>query len=72
MNINFDDIKKEEFANFKGGEGALLAHMYFDGNNRILHGTLNPGSTIGYHKHELCIIVQKITHIALVMMAVKT
>ena len=51
MNINFDDIKKEEFANFKGGEGALLAHMYFDGNN-ILHGTLNPGSTIGYHKHE--------------------
>lgn len=52
MIINFNDIKEEEVKNFKGGEGALWAHMYFDGTNRIIKGTLKPGATIGYHKHE--------------------
>lgn len=52
MILDFNAIKQEELKNFKGGEGTLWAHMFFDGDNRILHGTLKPGSTIGYHRHE--------------------
>lgn len=52
MILDFDKIELQELKNFKDGEGALWAHMFFDGTNRILHGTLKPGSSIGYHKHE--------------------
>lgn len=49
------DIKNEVpevLPHFKGGEGALIAKMHFDGMNCILHGTLAPGCTIGYHLHD--------------------
>lgn len=49
------DLKNEEavvLENFKGGEKHLLAKMHFDGVNRILHGRLISGATIGEHKHE--------------------
>lgn len=52
MNIDFKNTKFESFPNFKGGEKALLAKMYFDGNNRIIHGVLESGATIGVHTHE--------------------
>lgn len=50
------DLKNEEsvvIPHFKGGEKEISAKMHFDGVNRILHGTLAPGATIGYHLHEI-------------------
>ena len=38
--------------NFKGGEKAFAANMYFDGTNRIFKGRLIPGATIGMHTHD--------------------
>lgn len=52
MKLDYANTEAKVLPNFKGGEGALIAKMFFDGTNRILHGTLEPGSTIGYHKHE--------------------
>lgn len=49
------DIKNEEpvvIPNFKGGEKFISAKMHYDGINRILHGSLIPGATIGVHTHE--------------------
>ena len=52
MIIEADHGEKKVFEHFKDGEGSLDAVMFFDGVNRILRGTLKPGSSIGYHKHE--------------------
>lgn len=52
MVFPFGQIAEEEFPHFKNGEGCLHAKMQFDGKNRILMGRLEPGNTIGYHKHE--------------------
>lgn len=52
MNIDFNNTKATIIPNFKGGEKSISAKMYFDGMNRILHGSLEPGATIGEHKHE--------------------
>ncbi len=52
MVIHYNEMPETANPNFKGGEGALMAKMFFDGTNRILHGRLEPGSTIGYHLHE--------------------
>lgn len=49
------DLKNEAaeaIPNFKGGEGEFIAKIHFDGMNKIIHGTLEPGSTIGRHTHE--------------------
>ena len=42
----------EVHPNFKGGEGDFIAKIHFDEQNKIIHGTLPPGSTIGEHTHE--------------------
>ena len=52
MKICFDDIPATTLHGFKGGEGALIANMQDDGQNRILRGRLDPGSTIGLHTHD--------------------
>ena len=52
MLIDFDKIQTTELKNFYGGDGSLLAKMYQDENNKILKGTLEPGSNIGLHTHE--------------------
>ena len=49
------DLKTEKetvLPNFKGGEKHFNAKMHDDGLNRILHGRLVPGATIGIHTHE--------------------
>lgn len=51
MVIKFDEIQETELKAFYGGEGALLANMYVDANNKILRGKLVPGATIGLHPH---------------------
>ena len=52
MLIDFDRIEVAELKNFYGGDGALLAKMYKDENNKILKGILESGSNIGLHTHE--------------------
>ena len=37
MKIAYPEIEAKEFPNFKGGEKSLMAKMFFDGKNRILH-----------------------------------
>ena len=50
--MRFDDVQEVELKNFKGGEGALLARMVVDGENRLMRGRLAPGSSIGMHTHQ--------------------
>lgn len=52
MKINFKEMEAERVPNFKGGEGEFIVKSEFDGTNKIIYGRLEPGSTIGYHKHE--------------------
>ena len=49
-----DYSKMEWTANpgFKGGEGTFFNKMFTDGTNKMMQGKLEPGSSIGYHKHE--------------------
>lgn len=52
MILDFKTADEAVFEGFKGGEGALSAKMYSDDKNRILHGRLEPGSSIGFHSHD--------------------
>lgn len=52
MNIDFKSEKATNIPNFKGGKKSIDAKIYFDGKNRILHGVLESGATIGVHTHE--------------------
>lgn len=52
MLIDFSAMGTEIIPNFLGGEGEIHAQMHVDERNRILHGILPPGSSIGYHTHE--------------------
>jgi len=52
MIIGSNEMEEKRIPNFKGGEGDFIAKIYSDEINKIIHGRLEPGSTIGYHKHE--------------------
>lgn len=52
MTIDFNSMPVSVIPNFKGGEKEMRAQMFFDGTNRILHGVLAPGASIGQHVHE--------------------
>lgn len=52
MKIRFEDIKEEIIPNFRGGEKETIAKMFVDDNNRIMHGKLVPGASIGMHTHD--------------------
>lgn len=52
MKLPYSEIEAKVFPNFKGGEKNLWAKMFSDGSNRILHGKLEPGATIGMHCHD--------------------
>lgn len=52
MLIDFSSMERSALPGFLGGEGELRAKMVSDEKNRILHGILPPGSSIGYHTHE--------------------
>ncbi|WP_194608490.1 cupin domain-containing protein [Clostridium vitabionis] len=38
--------------NMKGGEKSLRNVTFNDGQNKIVYNTLEPGATVGYHRHE--------------------
>ena len=52
MLLDFNAMERTSLPHFQGGEGELRAKMVTDEKNRILHGILPPGSTIGYHTHD--------------------
>ncbi len=37
---------------FKGGEKELSLQSFDDGKNKIMHGILIPGASIGLHRHD--------------------
>ena len=52
MLLDFNKMEETIIPNFKGGEKNTASKMFFDGKNRIMNGRLEPGATIGLHKHE--------------------
>ena len=52
MIIDFPNTPEQRLPNFKGGEKEYIARMFFDGQNRIMYGRLEPGASIGLHTHE--------------------
>lgn len=49
------DLKKFEkiiIPEFKGGKKDTVANMYTDNDVKIMLGMLEPGASIGLHKHE--------------------
>lgn len=52
MIIDFPNVPEQRLPNFKGGEKEYIARMFFDGQNRIMYGRLEPGASIGLHTHE--------------------
>lgn len=53
MNIDFNQLKVEELERFKDGEGSYLMQASEDEKHKIMKGRLKPGSSIGYHSHEV-------------------
>lgn len=52
MIIDFHSMEETVIPHFLDGEGEIRAKMFVDERNRILHGVLEPGCSIGYHTHE--------------------
>lgn len=52
MLIDFHSMEETVIPHFLDGEGEIRAKMFVDERNRILHGVLEPGCSIGYHAHE--------------------
>ncbi len=52
MIIDLKNVKTTVLPNFYGGEESLSAKMFTDSKNKILHGTLESGASIGVHTHE--------------------
>lgn len=52
MLIDFSAMEETVIPNFYGGEGYIRAKMQVDERNRILHGVLDPGCSIGLHTHD--------------------
>lgn len=52
MLICFDKIEDEVNKNFRGGEKNTVVKKFADDNNLIMQIKLEPGASIGLHKHE--------------------
>ena len=52
MKLDFDDIPEQVLPHFKGGEKEYVARMFWDGSTRIMRGRLDPGASIGLHRHD--------------------
>ena len=52
MLVDFNAMEETVIPHFLGGEGSIRAKMRVDELGKILHGVLEPGSTIGLHTHE--------------------
>lgn len=66
MKINFNDIPLTSESQFAGGQGVCVFNMFKDDTNKIFKITLNPGCSVGFHKHEIsqeieCLIEGEVT-----------
>lgn len=52
MRIDFPAMEDTVIPQFYGGQGDTVARMFSDEHNRILCGKLEPGSSIGLHRHN--------------------
>ena len=52
MKIDFSKIEEKVIPNFKGGEGQYIMRQFADEKCKIMYGKLEPGSSIGLHRHE--------------------
>ena len=52
MIIDFPNMETAVLKNFKGGEKEMLSRAFDDGTHKIMFNTLDPGASIGFHKHE--------------------
>ena len=52
MIIDFGQMEETVIKNFYGGQSDTTSRMFADEKNRIMHGKLEPGASIGIHKHE--------------------
>lgn len=52
MKIDFKKLEETIVPHFKGGEGRYIMKHYTDENVKIMFGKLEPGSSIGLHRHE--------------------
>lgn len=52
MLINFNEIETKELKTFKGGEKSVFMQMFSDENNKVARIRLEPGASIGLHRHE--------------------
>ncbi|MDD6735568.1 MAG: cupin domain-containing protein [Clostridiales bacterium] len=53
MIIDFDKIDFEKKTEFLGGQKNFFVRSYKDDMNNIMSDRLEPGASIGYHKHEM-------------------
>lgn len=51
MLIHFENIETEVLPEFKGGAGSLIRKCFSVDNCKIMEGKLEPGSSIGLHRH---------------------
>ena len=52
MIIDFKKLEENIVPHFKGGEGRYIMKHYTDEHVKIMYGRLEPGSSIGLHRHE--------------------
>ena len=52
MIIDFSIMEEKKLTEFKGGKGDTIARMHTDEMGKIMYGKLEPGASIGFHKHE--------------------
>ena len=52
MITDYSQMEWKANPNFKDGEGIFYNKMVTDGVNKMMHGKLPAGASIGYHKHE--------------------
>ncbi len=52
MKIDFNRIVETNIPNFKGGDGHYILKQFADEKTKIMMGRLQPGCSIGLHRHE--------------------
>lgn len=52
MLIRYEEMQEKELPGFKGGEKSFFVKMFADEANKIMHGRLEPGASIGIHTHD--------------------
>ena len=53
MKIDFKQLQETIVPNFKGGEGRYIMRQFADEKCKIMLGRLEPGCSIGLHRHTL-------------------